>query len=108
MVTVLLIGAVIGLVVGTFAGYVRLQHGWKPAFAIALALAACVSVVIEVTSLDGTAAVGAMLAFAATQPLVKPASRGITFAARTQEHVMNDPADSLTHTHRGRVVERAF
>jgi hypothetical protein len=72
MVGVLLVGIVIGLVLGVVADYVRLKYGWKPVLALSITLVVVTSVVIRQTGLDATAAVGVMLAYAATRFLVEP------------------------------------
>ena len=72
MLSVLFVGIAIGFALGVLADYIYLKYGWKPVLVLSLALVACTTIVIWQTDLDGTAAVGVMLTYAATRFLVEP------------------------------------
>jgi len=65
-------GIVIGLALGSFADYIRLKHGWKPALVLSVAYIACVLAVTVQTDLSSTVEGALLVTYGMSSFLAEP------------------------------------
>ena len=68
----LFIGVVIGLTVGSFADFILLKYGWKPALALSVAYLSCVFAVTVQADLSSTVEGALLVAYGMSRFLAQP------------------------------------